>query len=527
MFSRNRKKLMLLAVLSVLSNTVNVYAEEVNVAPVSASSLPINVAEQGQKAGKVDSDKVSGALVSPSQAQSVAVEKAATKPDQPEKTTDNKPASTNPTVKEEKKADVVSMEPTVQQSKEEAKAKPEATSSEDLNKPHDAGVNTKDEKPVLGTTKNDFDFDLKMKSINGVGGQTEANKDKKNNISINDADLPKDIQYKVNPMENLGNSVLSQMDSDLFTQMSEIEKSTTLLTLELRREKIRNEIEAQKAIRQKNADDLERQKAEAELKNLERKKQIEAQVLKEKQLLVDKEKMIEVLRQRKLLNAYMNQMLIIQQGWLKEKEDLYAQLATAEQEKKELIELFKQKIDKVLEASAKNIQTAEAAKANFERIVKGLKARNEQLRKRIEADAQIIKNAKNSLYLKSQSIEELKDKNASLTNAARTNATAAIEAAVSVPEEEGAEEAFKRLSAEYAILGITGRAGVMSVDVIDAKGVPSSLKVGSPLPTGHIVSEIGSDYVKFSRDGRDDYLYVGKTIDGVVPTLGLNTDKKK
>lgn len=516
MFSRNRKKIMLLAVLGVLANANNVYAEEASVAPVSASSLPINVAEQGQKKADVAADSTAGALVSPSKAQVVAKDESKSN-----QATETKPSLENSTVtKEEKSADDKAKVTTTAQDKAEASDKPKE-------KAQQATTAAKDNKAASDTTKNDFDFDLKMKSIDSVGGtQANADKTQNNTIPLTDAELPRDIQYKVNPMENLGNSVLSQMDSDLFTQMSEIEKSTTLLTLELRREKIRNEIEAQKAIRQKNADDLERQKADAELKNLERKKQIEAQVLKEKQLLIDKEKIIEVLRQRKLLNAYMNQMLISQQEWLKEKEDLYAQLAAAEQEKKELIELFKQKIDKVLEASAKNIQTAEAAKANFERIVKGLKARNEQLRKRIEADAQIIKNAKSSLYLKSQSIEELKDKNASLANAARANATTTIEATVASPIEEEVDDSLKRLSAEYAILGITGRSGVMSVDVIDSKGQPMSLKIGSPLPTGHVVSEIGADYVKFSRDGRDDYLYVGRTIDGVVPTLGLSKDKK-
>jgi hypothetical protein len=338
--------------------------------------------------------------------------------------------------------------------------------------------------------------------------------------------LPKDIQYKANPVEALGNSVLSQMDSDLFSQMSEIEKSTTLLTLELRREKIRNEIEAQKAIRQKNIDDLARQKEEQRLQDLERQKKIEAQVLQEKQALLDKEQLFEVLKQRKLLNAYMNQMLVNQQEWLKEKENLYAQISAMEEEKKELIELFKQRINKVLEASAKNIQVAEAARANFERIVKNLKARNEQLRKRVEADAQIIKNAKNSLYLKSQSIEELKDKNAA--NAAVLAANAAATSAISSETEEPTEEeAPEKLSSKYAILGISGRAGNMTVDVIDIDGQPLSLKVGSPLPSGHILSEIGSDYAKFSRDGSDDYLYVGRSIDGYVPTLGLTDEKSK
>lgn len=59
------------------------------------------------------------------------------------------------------------------------------------------------------------------------------------------------------------------------------------------------------------------------------------------------------MKQRKLLNAYMNQMLVNQQEWLKEKENLYAQISAMEEEKKELIELFKQRINKVLEASAK------------------------------------------------------------------------------------------------------------------------------------------------------------------------------
>ena len=88
------------------------------------------------------------------------------------------------------------------------------------------------------------------------------------------------------------------------------------------------------------------------------------------------------------------------------------------------------------------------------------------------------------------------------------------------------EEAPAKLSSQYAILGISGRANDMVVEVIDINGQPLSLKIGSPLPTGHIVSEIGADYAKFSRDGEDDYLYVGRTIDGYIPTLKEDTKKK-
>lgn len=486
MFSKNVRNFLMLIVAGLGLSVGSSYAEEPSVAPVSATDLPINVAAQEQKSAPASdaSSQNAAALVSPSQAQ--AANPAA-------------PQSNNPAPGQATAAPA---------------AQPQAVAKTDDQ-----------------SKASDFNLDLKMQAINPPAAPKAAEEPKEGDSAKDKAaeeDIPQNIQYQANPVENLGNSVLSQMDSDLFTQMSEIEKSTTLLTLELRREKIRNEIEAQKAIRLKNATDIEKQKAEEELKKLERKKQIEAQVLKEQQLLLDKEKIFEVLKQRKLLNAYMNQMLLTQQEWLKEKEALYAQLDAAEQEKKELIELFKQKIDKVLEASAKNIQTAEVAKANFERIVKGLKARNEQLRKRIEADAQIIKNAKSNLYLKAQSLEELKDRNAANSSVIQAAAANVSSAQVLSDIDEGDEDSSqKKLSAEYAILGITGRSGVMSIDIIDSKGQTLSLKVGSPLPTGHVVSEIGSDYAKFNKDGHDDYLYVGKTIDGMVPTLGLLDTKAK
>lgn len=492
MFSKNVKIFLMLIIAGLGLNASSSFAEEPSVAPVNLADLPINVAAQEQKAAAVESSQATDALVSPSQAQAIAPSTSQSNTAPAESSAQN---------------DAPAVVPAQPQTKADAQEK-----------------------------SDDFNLDLKMKAMNPPATTTppvSVAPVAKGDVSANDnsavdEDIPQSVQYQANPVENLGNSVLSQMDSDLFTQMSEIEKSTTLLTLELRREKIRNEIEAQKAIRRKNATDFEKQQAEEQLKNLERKKQIEAQVLKEQQLLVDKEKVFEVLKQRKLLNAYMNQMLLTQQEWLKEKESLYAQLAAAEQEKKELVELFKQKIEKVLDASAKNIQTAEVAKANFERIVKGLKARNEQLRKRIEADAQIIKNAKSNMYLKAQSLEELKDRNAAALSAVQA---AAANVAVAQPvadiDDEEEETSQKKLSAEYAILGITGRSGVMAIDLIDSKGQTLSLKVGSPLPTGHIVSEIGSDYAKFNKDGHDDYLYVGKTIDGMVPTLGLLDTKSK
>ncbi len=469
MLSRRKTHIYSLVVLTLLLNIGGAFAEEAKIAPISVDSLPINASANNNSVS--DTSDQNRSLVSPSKPQSL-----------------------------------------------------EANKNEQSNEKQATLDNSK--------SANDFDFELKMKKINTPQVVATSNNQEKQpvakekNVEEELAELPKDVQYKASPLDNLGNNILSQMDDDLFKQMSEIEKSTTLLTLELKREKIRNEIEAQKAIRQKNKDNLEKEKSEQRIKEFERKKQIEAEVLVAKQNLLDREKMFEILKQRKLLNAYMNQMLINKQEWLKEKEDLYAQLAAAEEEKKDLIKLFKKRIDKVLEASNKNIQVAEAAKANFERVVKNLKARNEQLRKRIEADAKIIKSVKN-MYVQSQSLTELQNKNAMAKSVEEANAASIALAALEAVEEPAEEETkeIEKLSTKYALLRISGRAGDLSIEVIDENAQPLSLKVGSPLPTGHVVEEIGSDYAKFSKDSINDYLYIGRTIDGYSPLLNQASKK--
>jgi hypothetical protein len=488
------KKILFLVVLGLSLRTETVLAAD-NTVSVDAAALPINVSASSNEKGNVapSDSSTANALVSPSQAQQAASSVA---------------TATQP-------APATNTQPTIAAVSQQG----EAVSA---SKPALAPTEQMSQQPTAANAgSSNFDFNQKVKAVSMPSAVANApTASAEADSASNSVDLSNNIQYTVDPIENLGNGVLSQLDSDLFTQMSEIEKSTTLLTLELRREKLRNEIEAQKAIRRKNADDFEKQREDNKLKAFEKKKQIEARVMQEQQLVLDKEKVLELLKQRKLLNAYMNQMLLQQQAWLKEKENLYAQLAAAEKEKQELIMLFRQRIDKVLAASAKNIQTAEAAKANFERIVKGLKSRNEQLRKRIEADAKIIKNAKSNMYIQAKSLEELKDKKAQAVSVVKTDIVA-DKVAIAVDDDEKTDDAIlKNLSAEYAILGITGRAGVLSVDLIDSDGQSITLKAGSLLPTGHVVSEIGSNYVRFTRDGFDDFLYVGKTIDGVVPALG-------
>lgn len=508
MLNSKRKSTLLTFAVLMLSSTV-AFAQETELSSVNASDLPINVAnpEQSDQDASV-SEKGADTLISPSQAQGSS--------------SDSNSEAGEIIASGEPKADVEILP----NSENQAESTIESHDNANASAPEQANESPRPENADL-PQDDSFSFDLKMKNVNenpSDSSVTSNATEQSVNAANAEADIPTSVQYTVNPIENLSNSVLSKLDDDLFSQMSQIEKSMTLLTLELRREKIRNEIEAQKEIRRKSAEEAEKQRAEEKLRELERKKQVEAQVIKEQQILADKEKMIEVLKQRKLINAYMNQMLIMQQDWLKEKEGLYVQLAAVEADKKAVIASFKQKLDKVLEASAKNIQIAEEAKANFERIVKSLKTRNEQLKKRIEADALIIKNVKSNLYLKSKSIEELKDKNAALLAAGKESSMLSAKLEEAVSSSEGEDETPFLLSSEYAILGITGQADKMYVELIDSNGQSSSYRVGSVLSTGHTVSEIGSDFARFTKDGRDDFLYIGRSIDGIIPTLGLIKD---
>ena len=52
------------------------------------------------------------------------------------------------------------------------------------------------------------------------------------------------IEAPKSPFENYGNAILSKVDNSLFNQMSNIEKQTTILNLEYKREEVRNRIEA-------------------------------------------------------------------------------------------------------------------------------------------------------------------------------------------------------------------------------------------------------------------------------------------
>ena len=145
-------------------------------------------------------------------------------------------------------------------------------------------------------------------------------------------------------VENLGEGLLDKIDNKLFAQMSDLEKQTALLTLELRREKIKNEIAAIKAQRQKAIEEEEAKKEEKERKRIEWEKEQEAKILREKQAVLAAEAKLERLRQEKVLRAYKEAMLKEKQEWIKNNAKLYEQIKNVETDRKNLLEGLKNKM---------------------------------------------------------------------------------------------------------------------------------------------------------------------------------------
>lgn len=292
--------------------------------------------------------------------------------------------------------------------------------------------------------------------------------------------------------KDFGDGVLEKVNNDLFNQMSDIEKQTTLLTLELRREKVRNEIEAIKAQRDKAMKEQLAADEEKKRQEFEWKKEQEAKVLREQQLLKEKEIELEKLKQKKALTAYMNQMLEQNQNWIAENAKIYKQMQQVEEDRKNLAENFKKKLDELTTVSNKTVQAANNAKSNHDRTVASLTAQNIQLKKRIEADALAAKN---------------RQQNPFAADGGNTGDSKKGQIATSVD----AKITPVNIAKEYAIMEIIGKGDNLTAKLINKDGESFLARKGTVLHTGHSIEDITQNYIQFDRNGLKDYLYTSNS----------------
>lgn len=296
----------------------------------------------------------------------------------------------------------------------------------------------------------------------------------------------------------LGNNTSTPIDDAVFSKMSDLEKQTALLNLELRRERVKNEIEAIKNQR-KQALEQEKEKEEAKQKaKVEWEKAQEQKVIAEQQKLRELDIQFEKVRQEKLLNAYKNQMLATNQNWIKNNADLYASIDKMKAEKQAVAEDAKNKLAQLKQSVASAVNVAIEGKASLQREIADLQTQISILKSRIEAQEKEME--------RQNPFAEEGENNEAISVAATTN-SAVTDA---------------RLSDMYAVMEIRGQGGELIAKLINQDGTPFYVKKGTSLQSGHIIDEITSTYVRADKNGMKDYLYFA--AGGILPLEPLKSE---
>ena len=318
--------------------------------------------------------------------------------------------------------------------------------------------------------------------------QTTEENTQQNNEEDVVAEAPK------SPFESFGNTILSKVDNSLFNQMADIEKQTTLLNLEYKREEVKNRIEALRAQRLKAQEELANNKKleEARLKDEEMQRKLKEIDANEK--LKEAEIKLEQTRQAKVLNDYMNEMLVTNQKWVEKNTSLQAQVAEMREERKNLINDFENKIAALRRESASILQKAENAKSAFDRMSASYKSQINSLKKSLLENEDTIKN---------------------LRSGNSANPFADLSAA-------GIDENAIDMSDEYAIMDITGKGKEIVAKIVSKDGTTFIIHQGSMLKGGEVVTAITDNYVAFDNKGVKSYLYTGGTVREYEPESSFN-----
>lgn len=321
------------------------------------------------------------------------------------------------------------------------------------------------------------------------------------NADTNNGDLNGSNPLMANPLLGnsgggvgaLGSDEFTPIDDKVFSQMSDLEKQTALLNLELRREKVKNEIEAIKNQR-KVAIEQEKEKEEQKARQkIEWEKAQEAKVLEEQQKLRELDIRFEKMRQERLLNSYKNKMLEDNQKWIANYGDVYKQIGEQKKQQQDLLDTTKARFSSIRSSVLANVSRVQEAKRAYQREIADLQTQISILKARI--DAQEKEMEKQNPFAEDGE-----------TSAEGTGPTA-VSSAVVEPE--------LKLANMYAVMEIRGQGGELVAKLINQEGKPFFVKKGTSLQSGHIVDEITSTYVRADKGGIKDYLYFA--AGGILP----------
>ncbi|MDD4556139.1 MAG: hypothetical protein PHE89_02260 [Alphaproteobacteria bacterium] len=273
-----------------------------------------------------------------------------------------------------------------------------------------------------------------------------------------------------------GEVLLSQTDERLFSQMSDLEKQTALLTLELRREKIKNEIEAIRMQRQKSIQDEEDAKERKRREKLNWEAEQQKKLLAEQAKLKENEIKLEKLRQEKVLKAYKSHMLLENKKWIEALSTAYKKTQAVEKERDDYINDFKNKMTQLSTLSKKISSEATTAKENYAKEIESLQTQISILNAKIKAMSTLQGDG--------------------------------IQNPFSTPGFGTSDNPNLKLSDEYIILEIRGKGDNMIAKISNKSGAEAFLiQKGTLLKSGHIIEEIAPTFIRADRAGAKDYIY--------------------
>lgn len=277
-------------------------------------------------------------------------------------------------------------------------------------------------------------------------------------------------------------NVSAAVNNELFTRMSDLEKQTTLLNLELKKERVANEIAAVKAQRQKAQEEEEAKREQKERERIEWQNEQDRLMVEEQRKLKEVEMAMEKLRQEKIVKAYKETMLASTQKWIKKNSEIYAEMAKKDKEIKDLIADQKNKLSIIQQKAEETKTKAEAARINHDKKVANLESQISILKTRLEAEIEKAKKAKISRSSKKNPF-------------AGGNTSGAV-----APEKV-------KLSREYAIMEISGQGEDLTAKLINEDGDVFMAKVGTTLRNGYTIDEITQTFLGAVKDNDKDYLY--------------------
>ena len=294
-------------------------------------------------------------------------------------------------------------------------------------------------------------------------------------------------------------SIAPSINNELFMKMSDLERQTTLLNLELKKERVQNEIASVKAQRLKAQQEEEAKAREIERQRIEWENEQARLMVEEQRKLKESAIALEKLRQEKIVREYKATMLDNIQKWIKRNAEVYAKLAEKDAENKKLMEDTKAKMAMVMQRAQELKTRATAAKTNYDKKVIGLEDQISILKARLEAE-----------------IESSKKKVAavSATTGGKRNPFAIDGTSAPLTKDK------VKLSKEYAIMEIVGQGDELAAKLINYDGNVFLAKIGTTLQNGYTIDEITQTYLSAVKDNDRDFLYfsAGGILDREPPT---------